>query len=151
MLSQLRDIHLPLDASAMAAALPAGSLLLGLLIAALLLGLSWHLWQRRPQQRALRRLRALRRRHAADSDAVALARDIGTLLRTHAQQRYPGAGVAGRVAADWLAFLDEHGGKGDFSAGVGTALATLPYQAQGDVDAPALIELARRWLRANPL
>ncbi len=47
-------------------------------------------------------------------------------------------------------FLDRHGGGDAFTRGAGQVLAMLPYRAGGAVDAEALTQLARAWLRANP-
>lgn len=155
LLAQLRDIHLPLAEGAQAAPMQTGAaaaLLVGIL--ALLLGWAWRRWQQRPQNIALRRLRALQRQHALDGDAAALAQGIATLLRQQALRRYPATQVAGLVDTAWLAFLDAHGGGAGFRHGAGAALAHLPYQPAATLsadEASALAALAQHWLRANPL
>lgn len=153
LLAQLRDIHLPESgggAEILAASVPWAAVLgLGLLTLALL---ALRLWRRRhPLQLALRRLRALERRYARDGDAQALGRGLALLLRQHALRTHPGRPVAGLTGTAWLDFLDRHGGGGRFRHGPGAVLDTLPYRGQGQpVDAPALIALTARWLRANP-
>ena len=151
LLSQLRDIHLPAaDAPASATTGPLTAILIVLAIVAAFALL--RRWQRRRLYAALAELRRIGRRHARDGDAAALARELAALLRRQAMRCFPGAPVAAMVDAEWLAFLDAHGGGGAFSTGPGAALTSLPYRAPGaaPVDAPGMLQLAERWLRANP-
>ena len=151
-LDELRDIHLPpppLLASIpewMAWSLAAGTLFF-------FLATIYWLWRRLRRRRlrcALRELSILAASHTDDHDSPRLARGLSQLLRRYAQTRFPARNTAGLAGRDWLAFLDESGGLGDFSNGVGEVLESLPYRAHGEVDKPALIALVRRWLEANP-
>lgn len=153
-LDQLRDIHLP----------PPPGLWPpppGWWFVALTLGLGAVLWiarrraRRRPLRAALCELDALAHTHAHQGDDVLLARGISRLLRRYALWRFPQAGAAGFIGADWLQFLDRHGGAGRFTHGPGAQLASLPYRPadaaphEREADIAALLALARHWLRAN--
>lgn len=149
LLSQLRDIHLPIGTPGNAGASLLPAALLALLALAGLALLAWRLWERHPRAQIRRQLALIERRHAATGDGVELARALAGLLRRHAMARYPEAGVACMSGDDWLDFLDTRGGNGEFRQGAGAALAVLPYREQGSVDAAGLIALARRWLNHN--
>jgi len=147
-LDALRDIHLP-PAPAMLP--PAGWLfILVLLAAAAAAWWGWRFLRRRRLRTALRALNGITARHARDADTAALARGLSRLLRGYAMTCFPQQAVAGLTGRAWLQFLDTHGGNGAFCSGVGAALETLPYQAQGDVEVAALVAAVRRWLEANP-
>ena len=145
LLAQLRDIHLPEESGALLAVLPASTFVVLLVLGFLL----WRHWQQRPRQVALCRLRDLWRAYQNDADAVALARGVNAVLREQACRRFPAEQPAGLVEAEWLGFLDRHGGGQAFQQGAGQVLATLPYRAAGPVDADGLLTAARAWLRAN--
>jgi hypothetical protein len=119
------------------------------LLAALALGAAaWLVWWRRrmaPRSAALSELSSLASR---SRDPVERAAAVNRLLKRYALICWPHSGVASLTGEDWLAFLDEHGGAGDFSRGPGRILLTLPY---GGVEpgSDQLIPLARRWIRAN--
>jgi hypothetical protein len=148
-LDALRDIHLP--------PAPAFWSVPEWVFAAVALMLLACLWmvrrfmRRRSLRAALRELAALEAAYAREQDATRLARGLSRLLRRYAIARFPQAGAEGLTGAAWLRFLDAHGGKGAFGAGVGMMLAVRPYQADGAFDAAALIALARQWMRANPV
>ena len=147
-LESLRDIHLPPP--------PAGSdlswpwLLVFLLLLALFLTL---ILLRAPireslaRRRARGRLRQLADQYARDGDGPRLAQELSALLKDEAWRRFPGAGVERLWGESWLGFLDRTGG-GGFLAGAGVVLADLPYRRAGEVDGPALLALAGRWLDA---
>ena len=61
--------------------------------------------------------------------------DVGVTIET-----------AQRIA---LAFLDATGGDGAFVSGPGKVLAMGPYARQVEVDAEALLALARTWIVKN--
>ena len=143
LLAQLRDIHLPADDGMTTSVLWASTFLL--LIALVWV---WRRWQQRPRQVALRRLRDVGRAYQNDADGAVLARGVNAVLREQACRRFPAEQPAGLVDAEWLGFLDRHGGGNAFSAGAGQVLATLPYQVTGAVDAVALLAAARAWLRS---
>lgn len=150
-LDDLRDIHLPpppLLANIpewLVWSLTAGALMLAL---AAIYG-TWRALRRARLRRALHELSRLAASHARDRDSPALARGLSQLLRRYAQSRFPGRDIGGLAGRDWLAFLDQEGGEGAFSNGVGEVLESLPYRPHGDVDQAALIALVRRWLEAN--
>ena len=75
---------------------------------------------------------------------------LSTLLRRVALHRYARARVASLTGADWLRFLDDTGGGGEFAGGVGQLLETGPYQQSSrEVPADALLALVRRWISKN--
>lgn len=148
-LDALRDIHLP-PVPALASVpeiwMAAGALALA---AAFFLGVRRFL-KRRALTAALRDLARIAATHARDGDANRYARDVSQLVRRYAINRYPQHGVEGLVGIAWLAFLDAHGGNGEFAHGIGTVLESRPYQSHGELDAVALQALVCRWLKANP-
>lgn len=152
-IDQLRDVHLP-PAPAVWPPAPGWWILLAATLA-VALWFARHRRRARPLRAALRELDAIARTHARTHDAVELARGIGAVLRRYAQWRFPDAHPVGLGSTAWLEFLDAHGEQGEFVAGTGAVLATLPYRpakavtALTDDEARALLSLARRWLRAN--
>jgi hypothetical protein len=148
-LDALRDIHVPAPpALTLVAWWVAGAMLVLLMLLALL----WHARrrQRRRLRAALRELAALAATHASDGDGTRLAGGLSRLLRQYAMARFPDAGLAALTGPPWLQFLDAHGGQGGFCGAPGAALEFRPYQCRGEFDAPALLALVRRWLKANP-
>lgn len=146
LLAALRDIHVPPPPAPNALAwCAAGAVLVLLLLLTLLYSI-----RRRHLRAALRELAALAARHACDGDDTRLAGGLSRLLRQYAIRRFPDARVAALTGPPWLLFLDAHGGQGGFCGTAGAALEWRPYQRDGEFDAPALLILVRRWLRANP-
>ncbi|NMF88451.1 DUF4381 domain-containing protein [Aromatoleum petrolei] len=152
-IDQLRDIHLPPTPGLWPPA--PGWWILGAAALTLAVWFARHRRHGRPLRAALSELDAIARIHARTHDAVELARCTGAVLRHYAQWRFPHAHPAGLGSSAWLEFLDEYGGQGEFAAGAGAVLATLPYRpaktatALTDAEARALLSLARRWLKAN--
>jgi hypothetical protein len=143
----LRDIHMP---GAPPGWPPApGWWLLGLLLLAALapallrLARAWR--RRRRRERVLAELDGMRGAECGP----ALVAAVSALLKRAALSRFPRAEVAALTGADWLAFLDRTGGAGGFADGPGRVLADGAYAPRQDCDAPALLALARRWLRQN--
>jgi hypothetical protein len=133
---------------------PAPGWWLLVLLGLVLLGLAlvWILRRRRrraPARAAARELAALRAALARDGDAGAFLRGLSRLLRRYALTRFPRERVAGLTGADWLAFLDAHGGGGRFAAGPGRWLADAPYRPAPELPAGALGDLAADWIRHN--
>jgi len=119
-----------------------------LLASLALAGAVWLVWWRRrmaPRTVALSELASLASR---DSAPVEQAAALNRLLKRYALVCWPAAGVASLAGEDWLAFLDAHGGTGEFSKGPGRALLTLSYGGAGEVSEP-LLALARGWIKAN--
>lgn len=79
---------------------------------------------------------------AASADAPALAATLSTFLRRLAMRTTPAAATLSGEA--WLGHLDAQLASAEFSQGVGRALVDAPYRAHAEMDAPALIALARR-------
>lgn len=151
-LDDLRDIHLPPPPPLanlpewLVWGLAAGTLMLFLVA----LHWAWRALRHKRLRRARHELSRLAASHARDQDAPALARGVSQLLRRYAQTRFPERNIGGLAGRDWLDFLDQQGGGGAFSNGVGEVLESLPYRPHGEIDSAALIALVRRWLEANP-
>lgn len=142
----LRDIHTPAAPPAWPPA--PGWWLLGVLLLAALLPGFWRL--RRAWRRRRRRERIIGELERLGGDcSPALVASVSALLKRAALSCFPHAEVAALTGEDWLAFLDRTGGGGGFSTGAGRVLAEGVYAPRQDCDAPALVALARRWLRHN--
>ena len=75
---------------------------------------------------------------------------LSMLLRRIALRRYSRERVAPLTGSDWLRFLDETGGNGDFEHGIGQILEVGPYRPQtSELPAEELLALARRWAKQN--
>jgi hypothetical protein len=75
---------------------------------------------------------------------------LSMLLRRIALRRYSRKRVAPLTGSDWLRFLDETGGNGDFEHGIGQVLEVGPYRPQtSELPAEELLALARRWAKLN--
>ena len=84
-----------------------------------------------------------------DNTAAFTAR-LSMLLRRIALRRYSRQRVASLTGSDWLRFLDETGGGGDFEHGIGQILEVGPYRPQTSEQPRAeLLQLAQRWAKQN--
>jgi hypothetical protein len=152
----LRDIHLPPDPSWWPPA-PGWWILALVLLAAIGFG-AWMLvreWRERQwRRRVAAELERIAATHAAQP--VQLATEVSQLLRRASLLIEPGAAALEGDA--WLAFLDRQidGGaatkqKVRFQSDAGRALLDAPYRRADDpaanVDANALLDLARGWLK----
>lgn len=116
--------------------------------------LAW-IWYRRRQRRARRlvvaagaELDAIRRRHAAQPDSLALLRDLAEWLKRVALQAYPRREVAALSGESWLAFLDAAAGGNSFSRGSGQIFGASQYRPRADFDADEAFQVCERWLEA---
>ena len=143
-LAALRPLHVPPPISWWPPA--PGWWLLLLTIVVVAGGVFW--WRRASAVRraALGELRALEQAEAPPERKVAL---LNRLLKRYALVCAPAVVPAALTGRRWLEFLDAHGGRGEFSRGVGRVLLTLPYGGAGEPDMTALFELARRWIKTN--
>lgn len=101
-------------------------------------------WRRRQlQQSILGELENLNARSPAE-----VATHVSTLLRRVALICFERNEVASLSGDAWLSFLDQTGGNGAFSSGIGSVLATAPYATHdiSDMDSEALLALARHWI-----
>jgi len=146
----LRGVHAPLPPELWPPA-PGWWLVAMLLAAALvLIGLRGYRYYRirRRRQQALAALDGLARARG-EVEAQAFVTEVSTLLRRVALARFPRKQVASLLGTDWLGFLDATGGDGAFVSGPGKVLAMGPYARQVEVDAEALLALARTWIVKN--
>lgn len=149
---QLRDIHLPPAAPFWPPA--PGWWVVAFAVLLLLAWVGALAWRRRRLARARRRilgeLAALEADFTRERSSERLAM-ISVLLRRLALSRYPRERVAGLAGTDWLRFLDESGGNGQFAAGPGRVLAAAPYRRSipHDMDIEAFSRLVRDWVEAN--
>ena len=152
----LRDVHLPPDPSWWPPA-PGWWLLAALLIAAIAIS-AWvivrHWREARWRRRVVAELDRIAATHAAQPDAVKFAADVSQWLRRASLLIEPEAAALHGEA--WLAFLDRDLKNGDsptqFRSQTGRLLIDAPYRRASDidastVDAPALLSLARNWLK----
>jgi hypothetical protein len=150
-LADLRGWHFPEPVSWWPPA--AGWWVLGLLVvllAAILIRWLLVRYRARAAARAAQReLRDLQAAFATDGDAGAFARGISRLLRRFALACFPRRQIAGLAGADWLAFLDAHGGNGRFRDGPGRVLVEAPYRPVDAIPAEELVALVREWIALN--
>ena len=155
----LRDIHLPDPVSWWPPA-PGWWILLSLLILFTIATL-WGIrrYHRRSYRRlALRQLDTLKQnvnqqQDGQQHDDQQLIQQLSQLLRHIAVLHYPPQQCAGLHGKAWLEFLDQpFGATKPFSTGAGQCLANGPYQPYSEqLDAVALLQLSRRWLKRLPL
>jgi hypothetical protein len=109
------------------------------------LGVAW--WHRR--RTALRRaaLIELRQLERSAPDDGRLAIGVNLLLRRVALACFPRRQVAALSGEAWLRFLDTQAGGTGFSTGPGRVLATAPFAPKSTLERPALLALARQWIR----
>jgi len=75
---------------------------------------------------------------------------VSTLLRRVALQHHARDRVAPLSGAAWLQFLDETGGNGQFTTGVGKLLGDGPYvPCLQEIPSEPLLALARDWITRN--
>ncbi len=148
---QLRDIHLPAEPGWWPPA--PGWWLLAVLLLVLLVWTARFVLRRyrlyRQRQQLLAMLDALTQQ-PGDVTPKAIS-ELSILLRRLALMRFPRQQVAALTGHEWLRFLDNSGGDGQFSDGPGQVLATGPYQPalSADVDMAALSALMREWIKKN--
>ncbi|TCK17890.1 uncharacterized protein DUF4381 [Thiogranum longum] len=144
----LRDIH---AAPAPPFWPPApGWWLVAVLILVLVTVVGMWLYRRYRRHREWQRIEAELDRLAAlaNDDPAAFATGLSTLLRRVALQRFDRQRVAPLSGEAWLQFLDETGGEGEFSQGIGQVLADAAYVPEPDaIPAEPLLVLARHWIR----
>ncbi|MGD8589525.1 MAG: DUF4381 domain-containing protein [Chromatiales bacterium] len=149
-LAALRPLHAPPPISWWPPA-PGWWLLLLLLLLLILLAIRW--WRHNaPKRAALQELKALAK---SAPDPLRQAAAVNRLLKRYALVCWPHSETAALTGEAWLAFLDAHGGKGEFVNGNGRLLATQPYAAPNSVESfgvteqTKLMHLVRRWIRVN--
>jgi len=141
-LAALRPLHLP---EAVSWWPPAPGWWLLMLLFLVIGSGCWWWWQRTAlRRRALAELQQLARRQLDDRQ---MAAELNRLLRRVALARFPRHEVAPLCGEAWLQFLDNQAVNLTFRDGPGRALATLPYAPEGRIDQPALLALARSWIR----
>ena len=146
LLNRLHDIHGAPDPSWWPPA--PGWWMLGAIVA---VALAVYLWRSRReswQAQALRELKRAEREFAESRDAARCVAQVSVLLRAVAIARARGIVVAGLTGDAWLRYLDEGIGGRHFSSGPGRILLTAPYMPNAEIDAAALCELTRQWLRS---
>ncbi len=151
-LAQLRDIHAPESVSWWP--LAPGWWLMLIAILAIIFVILWRYSQRKNravQHAALKSLNQLDKRFHTDHDIKTLLTELSILLRRVAIASFPPHRVAGLTGAAWLRFLDETGGKGQFSSPLGLQFITLPYNLELEANGEQLIVLARNWIKRAPV
>jgi len=158
-LANLRDIHMPEPVSWWPPA--PGWWLLLVMILLLVAGLFWWVKKRKTRQakptqfsqrevikQALAELDRLD--GLARADAAIVATELSALLRRAAIGLKPDdERIAGLSGDNWLNWLDAQWDERAFSDGDGRTLLDAPYQRHGDVEIEKLLQLVRRWIRAQ--
>jgi len=140
LVNDLADIVLPSPPSWMPATI--GWLVLGLVLAAALLGLAWRAWRHwranRYRRAALKELAVLQRAlqggrgdiaEAADARARARALlALAELLKRTALAAWPRASVAGLSGTAWCNFLQAHAGRAGDAVGLIVLLVDAEYR-----------------------
>lgn len=150
-LAELRGYHLPDPVSWWPPA-PGWWLVAGLLMVLVGVFLWWVLRRHRRRaaaRQALQELSELRSALEMDFDRQAYVRSLSRLLRRFALTRFNRAEVAGLAGSAWLAFLDAHGGGGEFQKGDGRLLSEAPYRPTSEIPIERLDALVERWIRTN--
>jgi len=103
----------------------------------------------RQKRRIMEELEQLGSSYTKENNAGFIT-ELSTLLRRVALRRYARTRVASLTGTDWLRFLDDTGGAGEFEKGVGQILEAGSYQPQTrEVPAAELLTLVRRWVSKN--
>ena len=147
----LRDIHAA-AAPAFWPPAPGWWVLAVLLVAALVVTTVWLLRYyraRRHRRQIMDELDTLSAVNTKENTGEFVTK-LSILLRRIALRRFARQRVASLTGTDWLRFLDETGGGGDFEHGVGQVLEVGPYCPQTrEQPREALLALARRWAKQN--
>ncbi len=149
----LRDIHLPEPVSWWPPAIGYWMLLLLFVFLVLLaMGLRkrWLARERSAKIQALKELEQIRQEYQQSGNKRKLIEELSALLRRVSISLYPRSETASLTGDEWLKFLDKNSQDKGFTQGPGRVLATAPYQKEGKVDAEALIDLCRDWIKALP-
>ena len=146
----LRDIHAA-AAPALWPPAPGWWVLAVLLVAGLVLSTLWLLRRYRSYRQKLHIMDELESlRDCCDNNTEEFTAQLSMLLRRIALRRYSRQRVASLTGSDWLRFLDETGGNGDFEHGIGQILEVGPYQPQTrELPREGLLALAQRWVKQN--
>lgn len=125
---------------------PAPGWWLVLLLVTIVAFLVYRLWKKgAPQRAALYELKMLESRQQTSAIKAA---ELNKLLKRYALVALPGTGAESLSGESWLDYLDQNGGTGEFSNGIGRALLTLPY-GEKSAFPDELMGLARKWIKAN--
>jgi hypothetical protein len=144
---QLRDIHMPADPSWWPPA-PGWWILCAIALGALvwmIVRLRRHASRRRWQRSILDELERISASEIVRRDSSRLLAELSQLLRR--ASRLVDASAPSLRGEAWLQFLDSSFEGDEFARGSGRILLEGPYQRKTSVDADALIDLVRRWLR----
>ncbi len=152
-LDKLRDIYMPPEPSMWPPA-PGWWIVFGLFLITLLI-LGFYLWKKRKerlwQEKVLAEVDKVITEHS-DNYSLQLA-GLSEILRRTALQQFPREDVATLHGKDWLDFLNQTGGNGEFSKQYAEALAdgvyrSLENETPLNQDSP-LVKAVHRWLRRN--
>lgn len=149
---QLRDIHLPGTPGFWPPA-PGWWVLSAVCLIVLVWSgrFVWRRWKMQRKRRQVLDLLAALDQPSGDTQPTEFLAQLSRLLRRIALMRFPRQEVAPLTGMDWLHFLDNSGGNGQFCHGPGRVLADGPYRGgpPGSVDTPALTRLVRDWIKKN--
>lgn len=148
-LDQLRDIHLPESVNGWPPAIG------WWVLAAVLLALTVYFWKRYKNNKKRRVIvsHAMQSLKELEADAELNPQEwlqaLSALLRRIVINIHGRQATAGLVGNQWLSFLDQNSKKQEFSNGIGSLLATQPYQEEVSYDRKVIIKLVRKWLKSQ--
>jgi hypothetical protein len=148
-LTQLKDIHLPVDISWWPPAPGWWLLLLLLIVTVIGLVRYWRHYSSKKSllREALNALDKIQQDWQQHKDAGQLVTGLSLLLRRVAISKYPGSDIAGKTGESWLHWLDQQLGEQEFEKGDGRLLMDAPYRSEVSLDkGDSLIALVRRWI-----
>lgn len=105
-------------------------------------------WRR--GHRALKNLQQLHNSFVQHHNTSQFAAQLSILLRRVALHRFPRDRVAGLSGNNWLLFLDQTGGAGQFTHGPGQILVVAPYAKHfKEIDVEGLLKATQLWIKQN--
>lgn len=153
---QLRDIHLPATPEFWPPA--PGWWIVAFVVLALLGWISVIVWRRikiQQQRKQIFNLLEQLEQSSSDMHTADFLAQVSRLMKQIALMHFPRQSIASLTGNDWLTFLDESGGNGQFSNGPGQVLSQGPYKrklsetADDSLDIQALTRLIRDWIKTN--
>ncbi len=96
---------------------------------------------------ALQELKQVHENYQRHNNQSQLAMELSNLLRRVALVKYPHRPVSNLIRFAWLQFLDDTGKTQAFTEGPGQVLCTAPYQKSSQLDAEALLEVVKQWIK----
>ncbi|CAM4445566.1 MAG: hypothetical protein LEGION0398_MBIBDBAK_00651 [Legionellaceae bacterium] len=151
LLTQLKDIHLPLEPSWWP--LPIGWYFIFIFLISLVCFLSYYgfKYSRRNHYRKLALMALTKLTYEQNGDPNLQLAQLSILLKRTALTAYPHLLIANLYGEAWLNFLDKTSNTVDFSQGVGRILLDAPYQKNTPIPTKEIINLSKKWIMKHKL